>query len=73
MQKKSAYISERAMKRDSYFVDEMYVSKDVPIVKSTWAQGTSKHRLTSFVGNFANTVPTPSTSFTAIAAATANL
>lgn len=57
-------------KNGGYLVDPMYVSRDVPIVKSTWAQGTSKHKLTSLVWNFAKTSPIPWTFFTVLAALT---
>lgn len=49
----------------------MYVSRDVPVVASTWKQGTSKHKLILLVGYSANTTPTPPTCFTELAEANA--
>ena len=51
-----------------YLLASMYVSRYVPIARSTWMEGMSRDRVTSLVGNCANIRPTPLTSNTVLLA-----
>jgi len=57
----------------NYLFISMYMSRDVPIAKSTWTQGISKDEVTSFVGNWAKMIPSPWASSTVVAATVADL
>lgn len=48
----------RTLNRD-YLLASMYVSRDVPIAKSTWIQGMPRDKVTSLVGDCAKMRPTP--------------
>ena len=59
--------------RTNYLVDSMYVSRDVPVIKSTSIHGIPVDGVTSLLGDLAKTRPTPPTLCTVLIAVVVNL